>query len=67
MAANGLTDLQTGELVSKIIVSHCEHRDLIYWKYGLRNELPPIEAVVGLKKLDLSFNKFGEKAAKFIG
>ena len=67
LAANGLTDLDNGELLSKIIVSHCEYRDNVYWKYGLRDELPPTSAVIGLKKLDLSFNKLGEKAAKYIG
>lgn len=27
LAANGLTDLETGELVSRIVIKHCEYRD----------------------------------------
>ncbi len=53
-----------GELVAKIIVSHCEARDIIAWKYGLRNEQAPANELVGLKSLDLSFNKLGAEAAK---
>jgi hypothetical protein len=43
LAANGLTDADASDLLQKIIVHHCEHRDEIYWRYGLRNELPPYE------------------------
>lgn len=53
--------------MAKIIVAHCEFRDEVYWKYGLRNELPPVEALVGIKQLDLSFNKLGEYAICAIG
>jgi hypothetical protein len=67
LAANGLTDDVTGELIARIIVAHCEYRDQVYWKYGLRNEVPESSAVIGLKKLDLSFNKLGEKACRYIG
>jgi hypothetical protein len=45
LAANGLSDSDSGELFSKIIVTHTENRDEIFWKYGLRNELPPLGAV----------------------
>jgi Leucine-rich repeat (LRR) protein len=60
LMANGLTDSDMGELVSKIIVGHCEARDIIEWKYGLRDEQAPADELVGLKSLDLSFNKLGE-------
>lgn len=46
---------------------HSESRDETYWKYGLRDELPPYEAVLGIKKLDLSFNKLGKKSLLGIG
>ena len=45
LAANGLSDSDSGDLFSKIIVTHTENRDEIFWKYGLRNELPPLGAV----------------------
>lgn len=67
MAANGLADFECGELLSKIIVAHCEYRDQVYWKYGLRDEIPHPSAVIGLKKVDFSFNKLGEKACKYLG
>ena len=44
-----------------------EKRDEVVWKYALRDELPPPEALEGLKKFDLSFNKLGSKAAFAIG
>jgi hypothetical protein len=62
-----MNDEEVGELLSKIIVCHCESRDEIYWKYGLRDELPPYDAVIGIKKLDLSFNKLGKRAIQNIG
>jgi hypothetical protein len=62
-----LSDEDAGYLVSKIVVLHCESRDELYWKYGLRNEIPPYEAVIGIKKLDLSFNKLGKRALLGIG
>jgi len=67
LAANGLTDSECGEMISKILIHHCEYRDEIFWKYGLRNEIPPHEEVVGIKLLDLSFNKLSEKACYLIG
>lgn len=67
LACNGLTDNECGTIISKILIHHCEYRDEIYWKYGLRNEMPPIEQIRGLKLLDLSFNKLGEKAAYTLG
>lgn len=67
LAANGLTDIESGELISKILIHHCEHRDEIFWKYGLRNEVPPHDQVVGIKRLDLSFNKLGDRAAYSLG
>lgn len=67
LAANAMSDEDAGELVSKILTLHCEARDETYWKYGLRDELPPYEAVFGVKKLDLSFNKLGRKALLGIG
>jgi hypothetical protein len=54
-------------MISKILIHHCEFRDEIFWKYGLRNEVPPHEEVVGIKLLDLSFNKLSEKATYLIG
>jgi hypothetical protein len=38
LAANGLTDAESGELVAKIISMHTIMRDEIIWKYALRNE-----------------------------
>lgn len=64
LMANGLTDRNMGELVSKIIVGHFEARDVVQWKYGLRNEQAPSHELLGLKSLDLSFNKLGAEAAK---
>lgn len=66
LMANGLTDSDMGEIVSKIIVGHCEARDIIKWKYGLRDEQAPAHELVGLKSLDLSFNKLGANAANAI-
>lgn len=62
LAANGMTDHDCADLFTKIITAHAESRDEVYWKYGLRNELPPASQLVGIKKLDLSFNKLGSKA-----
>ena len=42
---------------------HTEARDEIIWKYGLRGEAPPPDALIGLKKFDLSFNKLSSKTA----
>lgn len=67
LAANGLTDLECGEILSKILNQHCENRDEIYWKYGLRGELPPHNELSGLKLIDLSFNKLGERACYNLG
>ena len=67
LAANGLTDNECGEIISKILIHHCEHRDETYWKYGLRGEVPPPSELVGLKLLDLSFNKLSEKACYNLG
>lgn len=67
LAANAMNDEDAGEILSKIVILHCESRDETYWKYGLRDELPPYEAVVGIKKLDLSFNKLGRKTLLGIG
>ena len=62
LAANRIPDTDwAGELVAKIIVKHSEHRDQIFWKYGLRNDEPPFESITGIKKFDLSFNKLGPK------
>jgi hypothetical protein len=61
LAANRIPDSEwAGEIISKIIVKHCEHRDQIFWKYGLRNDEPPFEAITGIKRFDLSYNKLGE-------
>lgn len=43
LAANGMTDHDCGNLFNKIITAHAEFRDQIYWKYGLRNEIPPAD------------------------
>lgn len=67
LAANGLTDNDCSELLAKILTHHCEFRDEIYWRYGLRNEVPKHDEVIGLKSIDLSFNKLSEKAAYFLG
>ena len=67
LAANAMNDEDAGELLSKIVILHSESRDETYWKYGLRDELPPYEAVVGIKKLDLSYNKLGKKTLLGIG
>jgi hypothetical protein len=67
LACNAMSDENSGELLSKIVISHGESRDEIYWKYGLRDELPPYEVVLGIKKLDLSFNKLGNKTLRGIG
>lgn len=53
LAANELTDSEYGNLIAKILIHHQESRDEVYWKYGLRNEIPPINEVKGIKKLDL--------------
>lgn len=62
-----MTDIDAGELISKILVHHCEFWDEIFWKYGLRNEVPPHNQVIGIKRLDVSFNKLGEKAIWNLG
>jgi len=62
-----MSDEDVGELLAKIVVCHSESRDETYWKYGLRDELPPYEAVLGIKKLDLSFNKLGKRTLNGIG
>jgi hypothetical protein len=67
LAANGLTDADFGEQVAKIVSMHMEKRDEVVWKYALRDELPPTEALEGLKKFDLSFNKLGSKTVFAIG
>ncbi len=67
LAANAMSDEGAGELISKIVVLHCEARDETYWKYGLRDELPPYETVLGIKKLDISFNKLGKRTLLGIG
>ncbi len=33
----------------------------------MRDELPPYDAVIGIKKLDLSYNKLGKRAIQNIG
>jgi len=38
LAANGLTDEDFGDLIAKVVISHQEARDIVYWKYGLRSE-----------------------------
>jgi hypothetical protein len=63
LAANALTDVECGELVAKIVISHGEARDEVFWVYGLRNELPPYEEIKGIKKLDISCNKLGDLTA----
>lgn len=67
LAANAMSDEDAGDLLAKIVLSHCESRDETYWKYGLRDELPPYEAVLGIKKLDVSFNKLGRRTLLGIG
>lgn len=67
LAGNGFTDEDCGELLAKIVAMHCERRDEIIWKYSLRGEYPPLEAIRGLKKFDLSFNKLGYKTALAMG
>ncbi len=67
LAANGMTDLDCGDLFNKIITAHAEYRDQIYWKYGLRNEIPPADQLIGIKRLDLSFNKLSERTLFNIG
>jgi len=49
LAANGLTDAESGELVARIISMHTIIRDEIIWKYALRNEYPPPDKFAGLK------------------
>ena len=66
LAANGMGDSEFGQLVARVITTHCEYRDQIFWQYGLRNELPPPHLVIGLKQLDLSFNKLSTSAAMYI-
>ena len=63
LSANGMLDSECGELVAKILIAHCEARDEVLWQYALRNELPPRQELRGLKKYDLSFNKFGFRTA----
>ena len=67
LSCNGLTDNDAAEVAAKIIVTHGEFRDEIFWKYGLRNELPPPSQIQGVKKIDLSFNKLSEKTAYHLG
>jgi Leucine-rich repeat (LRR) protein len=67
LAGNGLTDNDAADILAKVIVTHCECRDEIFWKYGLRNELPPHSSLRGLKKIDLSFNKLGERTVYQLG
>jgi hypothetical protein len=38
LAANGFTDEDFGDLIAKVVISHQEARDIVYWKYGLRSE-----------------------------
>jgi hypothetical protein len=49
LAANALTDFECGELIAKILIIHGEARDEVYWQYGLRNEIPPLSAIIGIK------------------
>ena len=45
LAANGLSDSDACDLLAKIILCHQEYRDEIYWRYALRNEVPPRDEV----------------------
>lgn len=67
MAANSLTDADSAEILSKILLKHSEYRDEVFWKYGLRNELPPPSEVVGIKKLDVSHNKLAAQTCYYFG
>jgi hypothetical protein len=51
---------ECGYLLSKILIQLQEARDIVYWSYGLRSELPPYSEVKGLKMIDLSYNRLGD-------
>jgi len=48
------------------VTTHNECRDEIFWQYALRDEKPPLNEIIGVKKLDLSFNKLGNQTAMYI-
>lgn len=53
-------------LINKILSSHQEEKDEQVWKYGLRNEKPPRESMLSLKKLNLSHNQLGLRTVRII-
>ena len=65
LAANDLDD-EYAYMLNKILSSHQEKKDEIIWKYGLRNERPPLTSMSSLKRFNLSHNRLTVKTVRII-